>query len=51
MKTVRVNRTTATLLMAGAANAAEVEVKLLNKDTEGMMVFEPALVKIARATP
>jgi pseudoazurin len=31
---------------AGAATAAEVEVKMLNKGTEGMMVFEPALVKI-----
>ena len=30
----------------GAAMAAEVEVKMLNKGTEGMMVFEPALVSI-----
>lgn len=39
---------TAAVLMsfAGAAMAAEVEVKMLNKGTEGMMVFEPALVKI-----
>jgi pseudoazurin len=35
-------------LTAGAACAAEVEVKLLNKGTDGaVMVFEPALVKIA----
>lgn len=31
---------------AGAASAAEVEVKLLNKGANGFMVFEPALVKI-----
>ena len=28
------------------SQAAEVEVKMLNKGTEGVMVFEPALVKI-----
>jgi pseudoazurin len=28
------------------AAAAEIEVKMLNKSTEGAMVFEPALVKI-----
>ena len=33
--------------IAGAAQAAEVEVKMLNKGSEGVMVFEPALVKIA----
>ena len=31
---------------AGVATAAEIEVKMLNKGTEGLMVFEPALVKI-----
>ncbi|WP_201861212.1 pseudoazurin [Microvirga soli] len=36
----------AALGFAGAATAAEVEVKMLNKGTEGVMVFEPALVKI-----
>jgi pseudoazurin len=36
----------AALSFAGAASAAEVEVKMLNKGTEGVMVFEPALVKI-----
>lgn len=30
-----------------AANAAEIEVKMLNKGASGMMVFEPAFVKIA----
>ena len=30
----------------GVAMAAEVEVKMLNKGAEGLMVFEPALVKI-----
>jgi pseudoazurin len=39
---------TAFVLAGGAAGAAEVEVKLLNKGSDGaMMVFEPALVKIA----
>jgi plastocyanin len=40
---------TAAVLMtvAGGAFAAEVEVKMLNKGAEGMMVFEPALVKVA----
>ena len=33
--------------VGGAAVAAEVEVKMLNKGAEGMMVFEPALVKIS----
>lgn len=33
--------------VAGAASAAEVEVKMLNKGTEGVMVFEPSFVKIA----
>ena len=37
---------TATIILGGA-RAAEVEVKLLNKGTEGVMVFEPAFVKIA----
>lgn len=37
----------AALGMAGVAQAAEVEVKMLNKGAAGVMVFEPALVKIA----
>src|SRR5689334_20238140 len=36
----------AVLMSASMASAAEVEVKMLNKGAEGMMVFEPALVKI-----
>jgi pseudoazurin len=36
----------AALALAGTAGAAEVEVKMLDKGTEGMMVFEPALVRI-----
>ena len=36
----------ALLALAGTAAAAEVEVKMLDKGTEGVMVFEPALVKI-----
>jgi pseudoazurin len=32
--------------LAGPAMAAEVEVKMLNKGAEGLMMFEPALVKI-----
>lgn len=34
-------------LAATAALAAEIEVKMLNRGAEGMMVFEPALVKAA----
>lgn len=37
----------AALVLAGEARAAEVEVKLLNKGVDGVMVFEPAFVKIA----
>lgn len=37
----------AAMAMAGGATAAEVEVKMLNRGAEGVMVFEPALVKIA----
>src|SRR5215216_6997084 len=37
----------AVMAMAGGANGAEVEVKLLNKGADGVMVFEPAFVKIA----
>ncbi|MDJ1158208.1 pseudoazurin [Chelatococcus sp. SYSU_G07232] len=32
---------------AGTAGAAEVQVKMLNKGAEGVMVFEPALVRVA----
>ena len=36
----------ALLTSASMAQAAEVEVKMLNKGAEGLMVFEPSLVKI-----
>lgn len=36
----------ATLLLAPAAHAANVDVLMLNKGTEGAMVFEPAFVKV-----
>jgi pseudoazurin len=37
----------AALAINGIAMAADVEVKMLDKGAEGMMVFEPSLVKIA----
>ncbi|MFH0296213.1 pseudoazurin [Bradyrhizobium sp. 31Argb] len=37
----------AALILAGSAQAADVEVKLLNRGADGVMVFEPAFVKIA----
>ncbi|WP_043159452.1 pseudoazurin [Bradyrhizobium sp. Ai1a-2] len=37
----------AALILAGSASAAEVEIKLLNRGADGVMVFEPAFVKIA----
>ena len=36
----------ALLMSASMGLAAEIEVKMLNKGAEGLMVFEPALVKI-----
>jgi len=36
----------ALLMSVSMALAAEVEVKMLNKGAEGLMVFEPSLVKI-----
>jgi pseudoazurin len=39
---------TTMLALAGVAHATEVEVKMVNKGSDGgMMVFEPALVKLA----
>ena len=35
------------LALGGVANAAEFEVKMLNKGAKGAMVFEPDFVKIA----
>lgn len=35
------------LALTGPATARQVEVKMLNKGTDGMMVFEPGFVKIA----
>jgi len=35
------------LLGSLSANAADVEVKMLNKGADGLMVFEPNVVKIA----
>ena len=47
MRTVMTAAAIAVLMgLAGPAIAAEVEVKMLNKGAEGLMVFEPALVKI-----
>ena len=47
---MRKNLTIGTILvaltLAGFAEAAEIEVKMLNKGTEGPIVFEPALVKV-----
>jgi pseudoazurin len=34
--------------MATAANAADVQVQMLNKGKDGVMVFEPGLTKIAK---
>ncbi|MFT4149824.1 MAG: pseudoazurin [Paracoccaceae bacterium] len=33
--------------LAGAAQAAEVEIHMMNKGADGAMVFEPAFVKVA----
>lgn len=35
-------------ILAAPAFAADVEVKMLNKGTDGAMVFEPGFVKIAK---
>lgn len=37
----------AAFVLAGAAMAADIEVKMLDKGAAGLMVFEPALVKVA----
>ena len=45
-KAITVGAVIALLTLSGAAAAAEIEVKMLDKGTDGVMVFEPALVKI-----
>jgi len=45
-KTMMLATVAVLMTMAGGAYAAEIEVKMLNKGAEGVMVFEPALVKI-----
>jgi pseudoazurin len=48
MRKIAMLAAAAALVLAGGAQAAEVEVKLLNKGSDGtVMVFEPALVKVA----
>jgi pseudoazurin len=48
MKKLAILTVVASLAVAGIARAAEVEVKLLNKGSDGRtMAFEPAFVKIA----
>jgi pseudoazurin len=48
MRKIAMLATAAALVLTGVARAAEVEIKLLNKGTDGaVMVFEPAFVKIA----
>lgn len=50
MKTRILMGTVAAILaggIAGMAQAADHEVQMLNKGTDGMMVFEPSIVKIA----
>ena len=46
-KTILLATVAVLMTMAGGAFGAEVEIKMLNKGAEGMMVFEPALVKIS----
>ena len=36
----------AQVILGGAAGATEIQVKMLNKGAEGLMVFEPSLVRI-----
>ena len=38
------------MTFAAAASAAEVEIKMLNKGAEGVMVFEPATVSYTHLT-
>lgn len=45
-KVLMVGVALAALVGAGAATAAEIQVKMLNKGAEGAMVFEPSLITI-----
>jgi len=45
-KSITLGAVVALMTLAGAAGAAEIEVKMLDKGADGVMVFEPALVKI-----
>jgi len=45
-KAITVGAVIALMTLSGAAAAAEIEVKMLDKGNDGAMVFEPALVKI-----
>jgi pseudoazurin len=45
MRRVIVAAAAASMLMGSLAGAAEIEVKMLNKGSEGFMVFEPSFVK------
>ena len=45
-KAIPLGAVVALMTLAGAAGAAEIEMKMLDKGTDGVMVFEPALVKI-----
>lgn len=47
MRTTMLVTIAALAALAGSAGAAEVEVKMLNRGAEGVMIFEPAMVKIA----
>jgi pseudoazurin len=45
-KTIMLGTFAVLVMLAGAATAAEIEVKMLNKSTAGVMVFEPSLIKV-----
>jgi pseudoazurin len=45
-KAITLGAVVALMTLAGSASAAEIEVKMLDKGADGVMVFEPALVKI-----
>lgn len=45
-KTMMLATAAVLMTMAGGAYAAEIEVKMLNRGAQGVMVFEPALVKV-----